>query len=34
MFGFLTPGTKEALDPLASPKSVAAWLRQLAASSR
>jgi len=31
MFGFLTPGTKEALDPLASPKSVAAWLRQLPA---
>ena len=31
MFGFLTPGTKEALDPLASPKAVAAWLRQLPA---
>ena len=31
MFGFLTPGTKEALDPLTSPKSVAAWLRQLPA---
>jgi hypothetical protein len=31
MFAFLTPGTKEAADPLASPKSVAAWLRQLPA---
>src|SRR5450432_166797 len=31
MFGFLTPGTKEAADPLASPKAVAAWLRQLPA---
>jgi cyclic-di-GMP-binding protein len=31
MFGFLTSGTKEAVDPLASPKSVAAWLRQLPA---
>ena len=29
MFGFLTSGTKEAVDPLVSPKSVAAWLRQL-----
>ena len=28
MFGFLTPGTKESIDPLASPKAVAAWLRQ------
>jgi hypothetical protein len=31
MFGFLTSGTKEADDPLVSPKSVAAWLRQLPA---
>lgn len=31
MFGFLTSGTKEALDPLTSPKAVAAWLRQLPA---
>ena len=31
MFGFLTSGTKEALDPLASPKAVASWLRQLPA---
>jgi len=31
MFGFLTSGTKEAVDPLASPRSVAAWLRQLPA---
>ena len=31
MFGFLTSGTKEAVDPLASPKAVAAWLRQLPA---
>ena len=31
MFGFLTSGTKEAADPLVSPKSVAAWLRQLPA---
>jgi cyclic-di-GMP-binding protein len=31
MFGFLTSGTKEADDPLASPKAVAAWLRQLPA---
>jgi cyclic-di-GMP-binding protein len=31
MFGFLTSGTREAVDPLASPKSVAAWLRQLPA---
>ncbi|MEO8345337.1 MAG: hypothetical protein ABI607_06535 [Betaproteobacteria bacterium] len=31
MFGFLTSGTKEAADPLASPKAVASWLRQLPA---
>ncbi len=31
MFGFLTSGTREAVDPLASPKAVAAWLRQLPA---
>jgi cyclic-di-GMP-binding protein len=31
MFGFLTSGTKEALDPLVSPKAVASWLRQLPA---
>jgi hypothetical protein len=31
MFGFLTSGTKEAADPLTSPKAVAAWLRQLPA---
>jgi 4-hydroxy-L-threonine phosphate dehydrogenase PdxA len=31
MFGFLTPGTKETVDPLVSPKAVAAWLRQLPA---
>jgi len=31
MFGFLTSGTKEIADPLASAKSVAAWLRQLPA---
>jgi len=31
MFGFLTPGTKESIDPLASPKAVSAWLRQLPA---
>ncbi|MFO1317358.1 MAG: hypothetical protein U1F58_17335 [Burkholderiales bacterium] len=31
MFGFLTTGTKEIADPLASAKSVAAWLRQLPA---
>ncbi len=31
MFGFLTPGTKEAADPLTSPKAAAAWLRQLPA---
>jgi len=31
MFGFLTSGTKEAVDPLASTRSVAAWLRQLPA---
>ncbi|HQR12191.1 MAG TPA: hypothetical protein PLW68_12780, partial [Casimicrobiaceae bacterium] len=31
MFGFLTSGTKEAADPLVSPKAVAAWLRQLPA---
>lgn len=31
MFGFLTPGTKDASDPLVSAKSVAAWLRQLPA---
>src|SRR5512143_2363143 len=29
MFGFLTPGTKEIADPLASAKSASAWLRQL-----
>ena len=28
MFGFLTPGTKDAADPLVSAKSAAAWLRQ------
>ncbi len=31
MFGFLTSGTREAADPLVSPKAVAAWLRQLPA---
>jgi cyclic-di-GMP-binding protein len=31
MFGFLTPGTKDAADPLVSAKSAAAWLRQLPA---
>ncbi|MCW5581953.1 MAG: hypothetical protein KIS72_11490 [Luteimonas sp.] len=31
MFGFLTTGTKEIADPLASAKSVAGWLRQLPA---
>jgi len=31
MFGFLTSGTKEDADPLASPRAVAAWLRQLPA---
>lgn len=31
MFGFLTPGTKEIADPLATAKSVSAWLRQLPA---
>ena len=31
MFGFLTPGTKDASDPLVSAKSVADWLRQLPA---
>src|SRR4030095_13517199 len=31
MFGFLTPGTKDITDPLASAKSVATWLRQLPA---
>ncbi len=31
MFGFLTPGTKDAADPLVSAKSVSAWLRQLPA---
>src|SRR4030095_5088120 len=31
MFAFLTPGTKEAADPLVSPKAAAAWLRQLPA---
>ncbi len=31
MFGFLTSGTKEAADPLVSPKAAAAWLRQLPA---
>ena len=31
MFGFLTPGTKESIDPLTSPKAVSAWLRQLPA---
>ena len=31
MFGFLTPGTKEIADPLASPKSLSAWLRDLPA---
>ncbi len=31
MFGFLTPGTKEAADPLVSPKAAATWLRQLPA---
>ncbi len=29
MFGFLTSGAKEIADPLVSPKSVSAWLRQL-----
>ncbi len=31
MFGFLTPGTKEIADPLATAKTVATWLRQLPA---
>ena len=31
MFGFLTSGTKDITDPLASAKSVASWLRQLPA---
>ena len=31
MFGFLTPGTKDAADPLVSARSAAAWLRQLPA---
>ena len=31
MFGFLTPGTKDAADPLMSARSVSAWLRQLPA---
>jgi hypothetical protein len=31
MFGFLTPGTKEITDPLASTKTVGAWLRDLPA---
>jgi hypothetical protein len=31
MFGFLTPGTKDAADPLVSAKSASAWLRQLPA---
>jgi hypothetical protein len=31
MFGFLTPGTKEATDPLASAKIVSSWLRELPA---
>src|SRR5947208_16473164 len=31
MFGFLTSGTREIIDPLASVKSVTAWLRGLPA---
>jgi hypothetical protein len=31
MFGFLTPGTREIADPLASVKSLTAWLRELPA---
>src|SRR5215213_9632402 len=31
MFGFLTSGTKDITDPLASAKSVGTWLRQLPA---
>ena len=31
MFAFLTPGTREIVDPLSSPKLVAAWLRDLPA---
>ena len=31
MFAFLNSGTKEAADPLVSPKIAAAWLRQLPA---
>jgi len=31
MFGFLTPGTKDVADPLASVKSVSSWLRELPA---
>jgi hypothetical protein len=34
MFGFLTPGTKESMDPLASPKAVSAWLRPIAGARR
>src|SRR5438874_13355496 len=29
MFGFLTSGTREIVDPLASVKAVSAWLRSL-----
>ncbi|MEO6566995.1 MAG: hypothetical protein ABIO63_13305 [Casimicrobiaceae bacterium] len=31
MFGFLTPGTKDAADPLVSAHAISAWLRQLPA---
>jgi hypothetical protein len=31
MFGFLTPGTREIADPLAAPRQIAAWLRDLPA---
>ena len=31
MFGFLTAGTKEITDPIASVKGVTAWLRELPA---
>src|SRR4051812_3606398 len=29
MFGFLTPGTRDIADPLAAPKLLSAWLKEL-----